>query len=333
MKKILVLVILMMFLVGCKNNGVNNNGNDGVDASLEAAKDTLIDVNGTTISLTTFNKYYAMQSYDFEKEYGEQVWNIEQDGKTMAEIRQDQTIDYLIRVSLIQSFINEKGISVDQNTIDEAYVKYRESIKGDADIKTYFGENAIDEAFLKRFLEDQYYLRIYQEQMFEELSNDAATESLLFDNQFIRYKTRHILLATKEAFDEVFVLLNDEENPADFSDLARLYSIHSTSAVKGGDLGYKTVGEMPLAYEQLALTIEPYTVSEVFETELGFHIIFVDDRQMLQDMIDSGMPEDQLASYKSEIVKNYAAGEMVRVFNAMREAAQPNVNRELLIEE
>jgi foldase protein PrsA len=169
--------------------------------------------------------------------------------------------------------------------------------------------------------------------MFEELSNDEATEHLLFDNQYIRYKTRHILLETKEEFEEVFALLNDEENPADFSDLARLYSIHSTSAVKGGDLGYKTVGEMPFAYEQMALTIEPYTVSEIFETELGFHVIFVDDRQMLQDMIESGMPEDQLDSYKADIIKNYAASEMVRVFNEMRDAALPIVNEELLIEE
>lgn len=322
MKKILVLMVIMLLLVGCqKNETPNNNGDETVGTTSEEPNNVLVKVNGSIITTETFHKYYAMQSYDFEKEYGEQVWNIEQDGKTMTEIRQDQTIDYLIRVTLIENYIKTKGISVDVTTINEAYDKYLASIEGDNEIKAYFDENDLDETFLKRFLEDQYYLRIYQEQLLEEITNDAGIQSLLFDDQYIRYKTRHILLETKEDFDEVFVLLNDEENPADFSDLARIYSIHSTSAVKGGDLGYKTVGEMPVAYEEVALNIEPYTVSDIVETEIGFHIIFVDDRQMLQDMIDSGMPEDELNNYKNDIIKNFAADEMVRIFEAMKEAA------------
>lgn len=320
----------MMLLVGCSKNDPNNlSGAEQEDVP----NTSVVIVNDKEISIEMFNKYYAMQSYDFEKEFGASVWDIEQDGKTMKEIRQDQTLDYLIRIALIESYINDKNLKVNGTVIDEAYGRYMDSIKNDAEIKTYFEEKGIDETFLKQFLQDQYYLRIYSDQRLEEISNDPKTQEALFTDKYIRYKTRHILLDSQETLNEVLSLLNDEEDPADFSDMARLYSIHATSAVKGGDLGYILVGNMPEAYEKVALEIEPYTVSEPVQTEYGFHLIFVDDRQMLQDMIDTGMPEEEIEGYKSDIIKDYAAQEMLRIYNEMESQAVIEMHKELLNED
>ena len=330
MKKIILILIVMMLLVGCSKNDPNNlSGAEQEDVP----NTSVVIVNDKEISIEMFNKYYAMQSYDFEKEFGASVWDIEQDGKTMKEIRQDQTLDYLIRIALIESYINDKNLKVNGTVIDEAYGRYMDSIKNDAEIKTYFEEKGIDETFLKQFLQDQYYLRIYSDQRLEEISNDPKTQEALFTDKYIRYKTRHILLDSQETLNEVLSLLNDEEDPADFSDMARLYSIHATSAVKGGDLGYILVGNMPEAYEKVALEIEPYTVSEPVQTEYGFHLIFVDDRQMLQDMIDTGMPEEEIEGYKSDIIKDYAAQEMLRIYNEMESQAVIEMHKELLNED
>lgn len=331
MKKFILLFSIVFLLVGC-NNETPNAGTESVELE-EAPNTSIAIVNGKDIPIETFNKYYAMQSYDFEKEFGKSVWDIEQDGKTMREIRQDQTLDYLIRIALIEAYISEKNITVDEAVIDEAYTRYMESIKTDDEIKAYFEDNGIDEAFLKQFLQDQYYLRSYSDLRLEEISNDPKTQEILFDGKFIRYKTRHILLDSEESLNEVLSVLNDEENPADFSDAARLYSIHATSAVKGGDLGYILVGNMPEAYEKVALEIEPYTVSEAIQTEYGYHVIFVDDRQMLQDMIDSGMPEEEIEGYKADIIKDYAAKEMLRMYNEMKTQATIELHKELLIED
>ncbi len=330
MKKIILILIVMMLLVGCSKNDPNNlSGAEQEDVP----NTSVVIVNDKEISIEMFNKYYAMQSYDFEKEFGASVWDIEQDGKTMKEIRQDQTLDYLIRIALIESYINDKNLKVNGTVIDEAYGRYMDSIKNDAEIKTYFEEKGIDETFLKQFLQDQYYLRIYSDQRLEEISNDPKTQEALFTDKYIRYKTRHILLDSQETLNEVLSLLNDEEDPADFSDMARLYSIHATSAVKGGDLGYILVGNMPEAYEKVALEIEPYTVSEPVQTEYGFHLIFVDDRQMLQDMIDTGMPEEEIEGYKADIIKDYAAQEMLRIYNEMESQAVIEMHKELLNED
>ena len=320
-----------MLLIGCSNDDPDNTSD--VDQVEDVPNTSIVVVNDKEISIDLFYKYYAMQSYDFEKEFGASVWDIEQDGKTMKEIRQEQTLDYLIRIALIESYIEDKNLEVNGTIIDEAYGKYMESIKNDAEIKTYFEENGIDESFLKQFLQDQYYLRIYSDLRLEEITNDPKTQDVLFTDKYIRYKTRHILLDSQESLNEVLSLLNDEENPADFSDMARLYSIHATSAVKGGDLGYILVGNMPEAYEKVALEIEPYTVSEPVQTEYGYHLIFVDDRQMLQDMIDTGMPEEEIDGYKADIIKDYAAKEMLRIYNEMESKAVIIPHPELLNED
>lgn len=330
MKKIILILVMMLLLIGCGKNDSNNSTDSEQD---DVPNTSVVIVNDEEISIEMFNKYYAMQSYDFEKEFGVSVWDIEQDGKTMKEIRQDQTLDYLIRIALIESYIKDKNLDVNGTVIDEAYGRYMESIKNDAEIKTYFEENGIDETFLKQFLQDQYYLRLYSDQRLEEISNDPKTQAALFTDKYIRYKTRHILLDSQEALNEVLSLLNDEENPADFSDMARLYSIHATSAVKGGDLGYILVGNMPEAYEKVALEIEPYTVSEPVQTEYGFHLIFVDDRQMLQDMIDTGMPEEEIEGYKADIIKDFAAKEMLRIYNEMESQAVIEMHKELINED
>lgn len=327
-----ILLLLLLLLVGCSKETPVNESGVTVD-QVEEAKDTVATVNGEKISINDFKKYYAMQSYDFEKEYGEGVWKIEQDGKTMKEIREEQTIDYLIRLELIKKFVISKGFEVAPIDIEEAYINYMKSIKDDEEIKAYYLENELDETFLKRFLEDQYFLRLYNQVILDDVTNDPSTQSMLFDSQYIRYKTRHILVEDEETLNEVLAILNDEENPSDFSDVARLYSIHSTSAVEGGDLGYRVIGNMPAAYEAVALTIEPYTASEAVETEYGYHIIFVDDRQMLQDMIDIGMPEDEINKYKSEIINNFAASETVRLFNEMKEQADISIDLSLVNED
>lgn len=324
MKKSLVIILSLslLLLVGCKNNAPGNN-EGGTDAPLvvQETNNVLQTVNGDPITVESFQKYYAMQSYDFEKEYGESVWNIEQDGRTMKEIRQEQTVEYMIRVKIIERYLTDRGLVVENAVIDEAFDKYMASITGDDEIQAYFEDNGIDEAFLKGFLKDQYFLSMFEQSVYDDVANDDAVQSLLFDGQYIRYKTRHILVDDEAVLNEVVALLNDEENPADFSDMARIYSIHSTSAVTGGDLGYRLVGSMPAAYETVALTIEPYTVSDPVETEYGYHLIFVDDKQMLQDMIDSGMPEEEIETYKTEIIKRYAASETVKVFDRLRQEA------------
>jgi len=58
----------------------------------------------------------------------------------------------------------------------------------------------------------------------------------------------------------------------DFAQLARLYS-EGLSGSSGGDLGYFGCGQMTEAFDETAFSLLPGEISDVVETDYGFHLI------------------------------------------------------------
>lgn len=65
----------------------------------------------------------------------------------------------------------------------------------------------------------------------------------------------------------------------DFGTLAYLYSEDEGSAAKNGELGYMRRGQLVPEFAEAAFTLEPGQVSPIVESEFGFHIIQLVDRQ------------------------------------------------------
>jgi peptidyl-prolyl cis-trans isomerase C len=64
----------------------------------------------------------------------------------------------------------------------------------------------------------------------------------------------------------------------DFAAIAMAHSDCRTAS-KGGDLGRIKRGYMPAAFDEVAFSLEKDSVSDVVETEVGYHVIKVVDRQ------------------------------------------------------
>ena len=69
------------------------------------------------------------------------------------------------------------------------------------------------------------------------------------------------------------VLAELRANPAKFAQLAKQYSDDSSSAAKGGELGFFARGIMVKPFEAVAFKLKPGQISEVVETQYGYHII------------------------------------------------------------
>ncbi len=68
-----------------------------------------------------------------------------------------------------------------------------------------------------------------------------------------------------------------------FADLAKEYSTEPAAKTSGGDLGYFKKGAMVPAFEQAAFPLEKGKISDVVETDFGFHLIYKKDERPLKE--------------------------------------------------
>lgn len=94
-----------------------------------------------------------------------------------------------------------------------------------------------------------------------------------------RVKVRHILVKATEAAEKPAAkkkaedLLKQLKGGADFAELAKKNSDDPGSKERGGDLDWVTKGQTVPNFEKTAFSLKPKELSELVETEFGYHII------------------------------------------------------------
>ena len=100
-------------------------------------------------------------------------------------------------------------------------------------------------------------------------------------------QARHILIKMEgdvteaqkaEARAKIEMVRKKALDGEDFAALASEYS-EGPSRTKGGDLGYFRRGQMVKPFDDVAFALEPGKISDIVETQFGYHIIEVTDRQ------------------------------------------------------
>jgi peptidyl-prolyl cis-trans isomerase C len=74
-------------------------------------------------------------------------------------------------------------------------------------------------------------------------------------------------------------VLKDVKSGKDFAALAKEHSSDPGSAANGGDLGFFQQGQMVGPFNDAAFSLAPGAVSGLVETDFGFHIIKVAEKQ------------------------------------------------------
>lgn len=74
------------------------------------------------------------------------------------------------------------------------------------------------------------------------------------------------------------LILDSIKQGIDFSELAKRNSGDSMSAIEGGDLGYARKGTYVKEFEEVLFNLKPGEVSEITETQFGYHIIKLNEK-------------------------------------------------------
>jgi peptidyl-prolyl cis-trans isomerase C len=116
----------------------------------------------------------------------------------------------------------------------------------------------------------------------------------------------------KKAREKAEKLRKDLAGGADFATLARENST-CPSSKQGGDLGYFGKGQMVPAFEQAAFALKPGEISDVVETQFGYHIIKLIEKKGAETVAFKGVRpsiEEYLKGQKVKAAVNEYLAEM-----------------------
>jgi peptidyl-prolyl cis-trans isomerase C len=123
-----------------------------------------------------------------------------------------------------------------------------------------------------------------------------------------RVRASHILIGLPENADaaakaqaraKAEQVLKDVKAGKDFAALAKEHSSDPGSAANGGDLGYFQQGQMVGPFNDAAFSMKPGATSELVETQFGFHIIKVADKETSRTV-----PLDEVRTQVEEYLQN-----------------------------
>ncbi len=189
-----------------------------------------------------------------------------------------QMVDQLIIRKLVENKSEAENITV----TDEDLNKQIEQIKSSFPSEDVFNQQLelsgltlqdlknelVTEVQLNKLLEPR--IEVTDEQISAYFEENKAS----FNTQE-QIRASHILVETREEAEEIAAQLKEG---ADFADLAKEHS-KDPSAAQGGDLGFFGKGRMVAPFEEAAFALEVGETSNIVETEFGFHIIKLTEKQ------------------------------------------------------
>ena len=241
----------------------------------------------------------------------------------LPQLRQ-QILDQLVAEELIYQQAISQGVTAPQQQKDAQFQQIRGQFPTDEAWQNALTQGGTTEEDLKAEIERSLLIQlVVNEQLTEPLEvtdqeiNSFYEENPSFFQQPEQIAARHILISTEG-------LSTDEEiqdarsraqgvrdqliEGAEFAALARERS-EGPSAAQGGQLGTFGRGQMVAPFEEAAFALQPGEISQVVQTQFGFHVIQVTER------IDGGIVpladvRDQVEQYlmqekQAELINGY----------------------------
>ena len=215
----------------------------------------------------------------------------------------------MTRIAMLEA--EKKGINVSEAEIDSLIKKQSESAGGEEQFNNFLSANGISTEILRRDLKEYETMKRYLQNLRDVAVSDAEIDSAF--NQDKTATVRHILLMTKgkseeekkQKHEEMENLLKRARGGEDFAELAKKYSEDPGSKDKGGIYVDFPRGQMVPEFDKAAFTVPVGEISDIVETEYGYHILQIVDRKKEQRPRDQVIADIKAKKSKDIVEQKY----------------------------
>lgn len=244
-------------------------------------------VNGTEISYK-----------DFEWELDLYVQRLQAQGMQIPEhlqvqVRQEVLNDLINRELIFQESVKQ-GIAVTDEDVDQELAAIKQRYPDPKQFDTILQSMKMSEEKLKgQIAQRSAITALLEKEIVTKVDVGDKEVKAYYDDHpemFERpeeVRARHILIkvapdadaeAKTEARQKLVGIKEKLDGGEDFAELAEAHS-ECPSSQNGGDLGFFGKGKMVPAFEAAAFALAPGTVSDIVETDFGYHLIKVEEQR------------------------------------------------------
>lgn len=289
--------ILILVVAGCKKDAATPAGTaepaagaqtgaaaEPVKALPETLPDVLAKVNGEAVT---------------RKEFEDYVRNLEgQAGRPIPADQRDRiyrgVLDQLVGYKLLLQEAKARKVVVADADVDARIAEVKKQFPSeDLFMQTLIDRKMTLEQIKADARRDLSIARLIEAEISQRVALKPGQAEDFYKNNPDRFtepervRASHILIAAEnadaaakaQAKTKAGQILKDLKAGKDFAALARQHSQDPDSAVNGGDLGFFAQGQMVGPFNDVAFSLKPGATSDLVETQFGYHIIRVAEKQ------------------------------------------------------
>lgn len=265
--------LMLLTLSGCEKG----EGEVKLVLTTGFKKDEIFRIETMSCTLPEVMVYLTNTQDQYESVYGAEIWKTNLNGVTLEESIKETVLAQLAQIKTMNLLAQQQGVSLDETELEkagEAAGAYFSSLNEAEQEAMQVTEETIRQLYAELALANKVYEYIIKD-INPEISDDEARSITIQDILIKTYsqdgtgkRIEYEESAREDAYRrarEILLLAQEEGN--DFESLVIQYSEGEKSTYSFGK------GEMEEAFENAAFNLETGEISDIVETEDGFHII------------------------------------------------------------
>lgn len=266
----LLICLLLVFLTGCGGKKLKIVLHTGF------AKDEVFRIEHRNCTLPEMMVYLTTTQNRYENVYGEQIWETKLDGITLEENMKEMVLAQLSQVKAMNLLAEQENITLtpeEMGTVDEAAREYYDLLNEKERKLLGVNKEIIVQLYQEYALANKVYYYIIKD-VNPEVSDDEArtitvdhilikTYTLDGDGNKIEFEEEE----KKVAYQKAREVWKKAKEGTSFESLIAVYNEDNQSQYSFGK------GEMNLGFETVAFNLGKGEISDIVETEYGYHII------------------------------------------------------------